>query len=82
MRDYHHRARIIDERILEMLDRRHVEMVGRLVEHHRPHLPPEPIGHRELARFAGTWRRGLEQTVGIDSQRRDQSKHAPALGGV
>ena len=82
MRHDYHRARVLDERVLEALDRRHVEMVGRLVEHHRPHLAPEPVGHRELARFAGTRRRGLEQAVGIDAERGDQREHAPALGGV
>src|SRR5580700_4868271 len=57
-------------------------MVGRLVEHHRPNLAPQAVGHRELARFARTWRCGFEQAIGIDSQRRDERQYASAFARV
>src|SRR5208282_6303593 len=55
VRHHDERARILCQRIFEPLDRGHVEMVGRLVEHARPDLPAQSISERQLSRLARRW---------------------------
>src|ERR1700688_2119012 len=72
---HHQRSGIVDQRLFEPLDRRHVEMVGWFVKHHQPYAPAKAVRHLELAGLAGRGARRLEQPAGIDSQRGNEGEH-------
>ena len=82
VRGEHERAGVGGERGLEPLDRRQVEVVGRLVQHQQPGAPREAERERELARLARRGLLGLEQTARLDAERGDQREQPAALLGA
>src|SRR5579871_4605594 len=79
VRDHEQRARIFRESIFEALNRGYIEVVGRLIQDHRPNLRAEAECQFQLARFARRWRVRGENSLRIDAQCGGQGENARAI---